>query len=659
MDGFANLKIAHKLFLSFGLCLALTALISVVAITRMAEMNQAASALKTGTVFRLGALSNFSGPMRQLRITEYRAALKNDPKSLGPDQARLALMKAAAQKNLDAYGASASQPQDKANYAALRSLWDQYAALDGQKLLPALQHGDGAASKTLLNKTMRDVALPLYAQADTMIAWNQNQGEVLAAQANHEYLSARNVVFVLLALILLVGAAVAWLTTRYMTRMLVQISDRITSLDTVCVASLSAAVTALEHGDLTVPITTGTAPLTNLAGDELGQMGRTFNNVLAKMHVTIDSFRKSQRSLSGLIQGMQQSATQVNSAAQTLSGTSRQIGTATEEMNATMQGVAQVSGQSALGAGEVAQGCASQARLLSNSSELIRELTAAIHAVAADAEAATQAAADATLAAETGAAAVTQSVSGMAKIRRTVSESAGVIKTLGEASRSIGAIVQTIDDIAEQTNLLALNAAIEAARAGEAGRGFAVVADEVRKLAERSGGATREIGGLISDIQTRTRQAIAAMEAGTREAEGGSALAEEAGQALARIQTVVGAVTARVEGIQSAAEQVTTAADEVSRSISEVSSVVEQSSSAAEEMSASAEEVSVSLGTVALTTRQQSVAIEELIASSAQLAGIAQVLEDSVARFQIAPGAEEEPPARLLEPAASSLRFAA
>jgi methyl-accepting chemotaxis protein len=301
-----------------------------------------------------------------------------------------------------------------------------------------------------------------------------------------------------------------------------------------------------------------------------------------------------------------------------------------------MQEVSSASEQSARAAGEVARGNADQSLAIAASAAALRELSQALHNVAADAESASHAAGEANKTAAEGEIVVAQSVLGMDGIRKTVAESAQVIHMLGDASGRIGSIVQTIDDIAEQTNLLALNAAIEAARAGDAGRGFAVVADEVRKLAERSGQATREIGGLIHDVQNKTTQAVTAMEAGTRQVETGTLLAEKAGQALNRIREGVESVTVRIQGICSAAVQMTSSSDVVSRNISDVAGVVKESGISAEEMSSSAEEVSASVQTVAETTAHQNGAVTELIMASEALAEVSSDLTQLVAKFKTA-----------------------
>src|SRR5439155_7630128 len=152
-----------------------------------------------------------------------------------------------------------------------------------------------------------------------------------------------------------------------------------------------------------------------------------------------------------------------------------------------------------------------------------------------------------------GADAVRQTVSGMLEIKGVVAAASAKVEDLGKLGEKIGAVVETIDDIAEQTNLLALNAAIEAARAGEHGRGFAVVADEVRKLAERSQRETKAIAELIRQVQSGTREAVVAMESGSGKVEDGAARADQAGAALTDILEAVDEMVTRVTSIASAA----------------------------------------------------------------------------------------------------------
>ncbi|MGI4792333.1 MAG: methyl-accepting chemotaxis protein [Janthinobacterium lividum] len=451
----------------------------------------------------------------------------------------------------------------------------------------------------------------------------------------HGFLVRRDAVDLCVAASLLLAlyffAALSYSTTAALS----EVCAGMVALHEVCVTNLRAGIEALERGDLTVLVGTTPPPLALTTQDELGQVAATFNAVLVTTKVTIDSFHMAQASLGDMVRGLQRSSSQVASASQALSAVSSQVGEATGKVVATMQEVAQTSEQSAHGAGEVAQGSTSQAVSIAAGAEQVKELVSAIQSVTRDTEAATQSSALATETAAAGAEAVKKTVSGMGRIQNAVSESAGVIASLGHTSAKIGGIVQTINEIAGQTNLLALNAAIEAARAGEAGRGFAVVADEVRKLAERCTAATQDIGALIGEIQSQTRLAVLAMEAGTHEAAQGSVLASEAGTALLRIQSVVEEMSSRVLSISAAAEEMSVNAGKVSDTISDVAAIVEESSAAAEEMSAGAEHVAVSVQSVAGTMSQQSAFVEEMVVSAAELSGVARELDSTVAHFKV------------------------
>jgi methyl-accepting chemotaxis protein len=176
----------------------------------------------------------------------------------------------------------------------------------------------------------------------------------------------------------------------------------------------------------------------------------------------------------------------------------------------------------------------------------------------------------------------------MGQIAEKVQESAKTVASLGERSDQIGAIIGTIEDIADQTNLLALNAAIEAARAGEQGRGFAVVADEVRALAERTTRATKEIGEMIKAIQKETNGAVAAMEQGVNQVETGTMEAAKSGQALRDILEQVNDVAMQVNQIATAAEEQTATTSEISNNMMQITEVVQQTSQGAQESATAA-----------------------------------------------------------------------
>ena len=163
--------------------------------------------------------------------------------------------------------------------------------------------------------------------------------------------------------------------------------------------------------------------------------------------------------------------------------------------------------------------------------------------------------------------AVRRTIDGMNTIRETIQETSKRIKRLGESSQEIGNIVELINDIAEQTNILALNASIQASMAGEAGRGFAVVADEVQRLAERAANATKQIEVLVRTIQTDTNEAVVSMERSTTDVVGGALLAENAGAALEEIEQVSNQIASLVQNISGSARQQTGAAQNIARNM--------------------------------------------------------------------------------------------
>ena len=228
-----------------------------------------------------------------------------------------------------------------------------------------------------------------------------------------------------------------------------------------------------------------------------------------------------------------------------------------------------------------------QAQELRLAGETAQSMASSMSAASEDALQSAQVARRSLEAAQKGAAAVEDTIKGMNDIREKIQETSKRIKRLGESSQEIGEIVELISDITEQTNVLALNAAIQAASAGEAGRGFSVVAEEVQRLAERSAEATKQIGAIVKTIQTDTGDAVAAMENATRDVVDGARLSETAGQELAEIERVSAETATLIERISSSTEVQAKAATQVAEKMKNILAITDRTTTGTQQTAVS------------------------------------------------------------------------
>jgi len=336
-----------------------------------------------------------------------------------------------------------------------------------------------------------------------------------------------------------------------------------------------------------------TLPLSIHAKDELGTLSACANQMVENLHI--------------LVKQVAQSAEQVAASSQEL--------TASADQSA--QTVCQISNAIV----DTAENAQQQLRAADQTLALVEDISSGIAQIANNATAATGLADQAAVAAQTGCCNIEKVVRQMNTIETTVNHSADEISQLHEASRQIGTIVETISAIANQTNLLALNATIEAARAGNQGRGFAVVAEEVRKLAEQSHAATKQIAVLITNIQAKAQNAVAAMNDGTREVELGSAVVREAGSAFNQISALV--------------MQVDTSSQETLAAVNQMTESSRQIVKAMQQLDELSKSIAAQTQTAAAATEEQSASMEQMAEASRSLATLAQQLQGAITQFRI------------------------
>jgi len=270
----------------------------------------------------------------------------------------------------------------------------------------------------------------------------------------------------------------------------------------------------------------------------------------------------------------------------------------------------------------LAKASGAQSKQIASATEYAGGMAGSVAEVSGNAERAADVARHSVEVAHKGGDAVRRTIDGMNTIRETIQETSKRIKRLGESSQEIGNIVELINDIAEQTNILALNASIQASMAGEAGRGFAVVADEVQRLAERAANATKQIEVLVRTIQTDTNEAVVSMERSTTDVVGGALLAENAGAALEEIEQVSNQIASLVQNISASSRQQTSGAQNIARNmqvLKEISVQTAESTNATSAAIAKLAELSAGLRRAATGFRLPGTTTSETINGSGAL----------------------------------------
>jgi len=366
--------------------------------------------------------------------------------------------------------------------------------------------------------------------------------------------------------------------------------------------------------------------------DEVGRMGAAFGRTVEYLREKADAAERvaagdlsveveprSERDLLGT--AFRKLVLDLRSIIGNVSSTASGVAASSEEMAATSEEAGRAVGEIAASVSEVATGAQSQVSKIEQVRTSADEAVAAARDSAVEAHEAAQVAGAARSAAEEGVASADEATAAMAAMAESSHAATAAIQALAGKSEQIGSIIETITGIASQTNLLALNAAIEAARAGEQGRGFAVVADEVRKLAEGSQQAAATISGLIDQIQAETKNVVSMVEDGAQRTQDGTVTVDRAREAFLRIGESVEDVSARAGRIATAAQQISAGVERIAGEVADVAAVAEQSSAATQQVSAG--------------TEQTTASTQEIASSAQELARSAEQLERLVSQFRL------------------------
>ncbi|GJQ61477.1 MAG: hypothetical protein SCALA702_05300 [Melioribacteraceae bacterium] len=517
-----------------------------------------------------------------------------------------------------------------------------------------IDSGNIDEATTILFGEMREAQNKYFGAITALIDYQNELVNAAAEHADETYSSAQTNLWLLGIFVFLFVSMFGWFITKGITQPIEIVGDRVAQLERVCITNLGNGLLAMSRGDLNAKVEKATKHLNFEMKDEIGDMAQTVDNMITKAQGGIDAYEEVRArigelskeadklindakegkldnrgndskflgSYKDIIKGfndvldavilpVQDGAKALETMATgdlsvrvtadykgqhaKIKNSINQLGDSLEnlvvQLTDAVEATASASAQISSSSEEMAAGAQEQSVQSNEVASAVEQMTTTILQTTKNAGGAADNAKNAGGIAKSGGQVVEKTIHGMIRIAEVVNSAAEIVEKLGKNSDQIGEIIQVIDEIADQTNLLALNAAIEAARAGEHGRGFAVVADEVRKLAERTTKATKEIASMIKQIQTDTTGAVTSIKVGNEEVDKGRSLAQEAGSSLEEIITASEKVVDDITQVATASEEQSSTAEQISKSIEGISSVTHQNASTTQQIARAAEDL--------------------------------------------------------------------
>lgn len=485
---------------------------------------------------------------------------------------------------------------------------DEFYTVVNNEFIPAVKNKDLVKANALAKGILKEKYDAHRAQIDKVVLLANGANSDTEAFAKDEITKRTTLLIIIAILSIVISMALYFIITTSLIRSVKNINKEVTLISKS--GDLSSRMTVSGNDEIGEMAGAINEMLDNTVGPvkELSKVAETIANgdLTVKINVKatgdvaklVDSMTVMASSLEEFVGNVARNANVAATSAEELSASSEEVNASSEQVSSTIQ--------------EIARGGQNLTKLATETKNTVSFVSDATRQVASNAQKTSEGAKKAGIAADAGMKAGQKANAVMTDILRSTQQTAKDMSELDEKSKQIGKIIEVINGISSQTNLLALNAAIEAARAGEAGRGFAVVADEVRKLAEESHKATTQISDMINSIQDGTKRSVDGMNASSRTVQEGTIVVEDALKALEQIAIISKEVGSQVLEISAAAEEASVGVAKVSKDIMEVSAVAEESAAGTQEVSASMEQTVSSMTQVSTAAQALAKGAEEL-----------------------------------------------